>query len=101
MVKLCSGLNPTFLNLLSLYLATMRKSTSHELNCGVPQGSVLGPVIYVLCTSPIADMLRRHTVAFNPYPDDTQLYASFSCNDDLGLQRTLSNIEKCLNNVHL
>ena len=52
----------------------------------------MGPVLYLLYTSPVADIL---------YADDTQLYTSFSCNYDLGLQRTLSNFEKCLNDIHL
>ena len=49
------------------------RSSLRELNCGVPQGSVLGPLLYVLYTSPVTDIIKRH----NLYADDTQLYVSF------------------------
>ena len=39
-------------------------SLSHKLNCGIPQGSVLSPVPYLLYMSPVADILRRHNMAF-------------------------------------
>ena len=35
-------------------------SCSKDLRCGVPQGSVLGPILYVLYTSPLGDIVRSH-----------------------------------------
>ena len=47
------------------------RSQSRELKCGVPQVSVLGPILYVLCTAPLADFLRFLEMQFHFYADDT------------------------------
>lgn len=51
------------------------------------------PVLYLLYTSPVADILRHHNMAFHLYAYDTQLYACML----FFLISNISNIKKCLN----
>ena len=52
-----------------------------KLVCGVPQGSVLGPLNFCACMYPIGSLLRHHGIDYHIYANDTQLYITFDLSD--------------------
>ena len=46
------------------------------LKFGVPQGSVLGPILFTMYTQPLVDILKTHCMSYHRYADDTQIYQS-------------------------
>ena len=51
-------------------------SLTKELHYCVPQGSVLGPILFVLCIQPLSNLIRRHSLSVHLFADDIQIETS-------------------------
>jgi len=65
-----------------------------HLSMGVPQGSVLGPLLFTLYTSPIGHIVNSWGVHHQQYADDTQLFIS------LQNTQSISQLEGCLSDLY-
>ena len=74
------------------------RSKQCYLRIGVPQGSILGPILFILYTKELESIVRKHGFSIHLYADDTQLYVEFN-----PLYHNMANIEesliKCLEEV--
>jgi hypothetical protein len=74
------------------------KSEEHELTSGVPQGSVLGPILFTIYTAPLGVLLQSHGISYHFYADDTQLYLAFYANDQANARE---HVEDCVRDIKL
>lgn len=72
------------------------ESARQPLSTGVPQGSVLGPLLFILYLAPLEDVIKHHGLDCMMYADDSQLY--ITVNPDQR-QLAIANLEQCIADI--
>jgi hypothetical protein len=71
------------------------RSVAAPVRCGVPQGSILGPLLYILYTADVIPFVESCRCRVHLYADDTQLYDAGLASDFLSIaHRVVAAVEK-------
>ena len=71
-------------------------SDTKSLSQGVPQGSVLGPIVFTLYTTPLCDIYRAHSILFQLYANDQQVYLSFKPTHEGVQSQCMTKLQECI-----
>ena len=77
-------------------------SDKQQLKFGVPQGSILGPILYSLYVNQVEHIAAEYSIKIHVYADDIQLYTTFNQHSSFhNFQQCLQKIRNWANNNFL
>ena len=99
------GIKGTVLNFLKSYLSGRSFSVKIRhvrgkivlLIYGVPQGSILGPLLFILYISDMPSIVEKHDVCLHSYADDAQLYKG--CNPFVDFTSSMTKLTDCVKEI--
>jgi len=98
------GINGSVLSWFKSYLSSRsfrvkrqnNLSSFHTSSCGVLQGSVLVPLLFIMHTTPLNTVISTLSIDHHFYADDTQLFFSFH---PLNFDSSISHLQNALQQV--
>ena len=105
--RLCTefGLKERSLSWIESYLCNRKQfvkigrhfSPTVLINAGVPQGSVLGPILFTTYTSPVEHIIDNYGIISHQYADDTHFHISITQNS---LSSSLQSLADCSTDIY-
>ena len=106
-LKIMFGLTGAVINWITSYLSGQSQKvmvgnanlSAVPLSYGVPQGSILGPTLFTLYTTPLSKICNKNTVTYHLYADDQQLYLSFKPSNAGAKEQCIEQLQGCIADI--